>query len=487
MDEPQIGGDLDPYTSSGALLSDNDQALRLVEQYGDCLRYCDGIGWLVDDGKRWAEDTHAAVALARKAARRRTLDALKTGDRDLINRALAQESSGHIRGSLKLAESDDRVRVAVDALDSDPWLFNVNNGTINLRTGQLQPHNRADLITKLAPVDYLPDACHPKFDAFLATIEASMPGLSGFLSRCMGMALSGDSSAEVLHLLQGDGGGGKTTITDSVARMMGDYAIKLPISTFMLSRHGTGGQASPHLVRLRGSRFAFAAEGDASAKLDAGIIKQVTGNERMSVRALYQSPIEFAATWKLWLVSNYDPKADSDDSGLWRRIVKLTFPAVPASQRDPSIKAAMVSDPSCRSAILAWAVRGCLAWQCAGGGRNGLAIPAAVDAWTTAYREAQDPIGLWAAECGLAFGGEQVVTVRSLRGSYEAWCHDAGFSPVLGRRFNTWLEGRGARREKRRLGQETPVVWVGIHAKSLDVPVVLTSPQTSLVRVNIES
>ena len=478
----------DIHTSSGPLFSDNDQGLRIVEQHRDVMRFCPGIGWLVYNGKRWDPSVHAAISLARKSARRRVLDALKTGDRETLNKALSLESAGHITGALKLAESDERVHISVAALDLDPWKLNVNNGTLDLKTGDLLPHDRNDLITKLAPVDYDPKARHAAFDAYLATIDAGVAGMSEFLSRALGMALSGDASAEVLSLLQGDGGAGKTTITDSFAEMLGDYAVKLPIAAFMLSKHGRApGAASPDIVRLRGARFAFAAEGDVAAKLDAGIIKLLTGNELVSARNLWEEPIEFRATWKLWLVSNYDPKADSDDSGLWRRIIKIQFPAVPVEKRDPAIKRFMTTDPLCRAAILAWAVRGCLDWQKRGGGRNGLAVPQEVDACTAAYRLGQDPLTMWAGEAGLTFNKVGIIRVKDLRASYETWCEDAGFTPVLGRRFNTWLEGRGAIRDKRRMGSETPVVWVGITAKSLDVLTVLTFPKGSLYALHGES
>lgn len=465
--------------SSATMPTDNDQALRLVEKYGHRIKHCEGLGYLIWNHKYWEPSEAEAKELVRKVARDRSIEAVKVGNQETIKAALTMESSGHIKGCLTLAESDPRLRVAIDELDSDDWLLCVQNGTLDLRTGILREHRSTDLITRMAPVTFDKEAKHSAFDAFLATVEAGSAGMGDFLARCLGMALTGDSSAESLTLLQGNAGAGKTTLTDAFSEMLGGYAVKMPITSFMLSKHGrAAGAATPDLVGLRGSRFAFAAESDSAARLDAGVVKNLTGGEKITARDLWSAQISFRQTWKIWIVSNYDPKCDSDDTGLWRRIIKVVFPAVPTEKRDPGIKRAMFSDPVCRSAILAWAVRGCLAWQAAGGGRIGLQMTSDVIAGTDAYREAQDPIGMWASESGLTFGEGGMITVRDLRDSYEKWCDDSGFTPVLGKRFNSWLEAHGGRREKRRIGHETPVVWVEIRAKSLDV---LTVPSFPIV------
>lgn len=441
--------------ADATIITDLDASLRLVEKYGDQIRYSPGVGWLSWEGRRWEQGDRRLLAYSRSTARARTIETLEVGNRDLVGRALTLEGASHIAGAVKLAESDLRIVVDPAKLDADPWLLNVENGMLNLRTGELLPHTKSVMMTKLAPVAYDATAVHPALTKYLADLDAGMPGMSDFLARCLGMALTGDASAEVLHLLQGDGGGGKTTLTDPFGAMLGDYAVKLPFTSFMLSKHGRSpGAASPDLVVLRGARFAFAAEGDASAKIDAGIVKNLTGGEAVTARGLYSAPITFPQTWKLWFVSNYDPKCDADDSGLWRRLVKVTFPAIPAEKRDPAVKAALMSDPLARSALLAWSVRGCRAWLAAGGGRQGLAIPAAVDAWTAAYRDKQDSLNAWWRDAlnedfRLTRGG--LTAVATLRQHYEDWAHEQGLPPVLGRRFNEYLEARGLVRAQARM------------------------------------
>ena len=150
------------YDQSKADLStDSDAALRLVEEYKDYIRYAPGVGWLVWDSMRWAENPDEVLYLARRCARRRINQVLAQGDAEKIAQARRLEDSGHLAGAVKLAAVDKRIRIKASALDAHPYLLTCDNGTIDLRTGVLQPHNPADMLTKLAPVTYDPDARHP--------------------------------------------------------------------------------------------------------------------------------------------------------------------------------------------------------------------------------------------------------------------------------------------------------------------------------------
>jgi putative DNA primase/helicase len=352
-------------------------------------------------------------------------------------------------------------------LDLDPMLLNVSNGTLDLRTGKLRPHDRADMLTKLAPVFYDPDARHPALDRYLLALCADIPDMADFLARCAGYALTGDASAESVFLIQGPGGNGKTTLLESLAAVLGDYAVKMEFSSLCASSRHAGrgaGSASPDIVKLRGSRLAYASEGDQSARLDAGVVKVLSGGETITARALYSEPITFPQTFKLWLVSNYDPRCDADDSGLWRRLVKVPFAAL-RGKPDPTLKTTLVNDAAARSALLAWAVRGCLEWQARGRGRGGLGIPEQVQAATAAYRSEQDTTGAWFAEllADVAVLDPNASTAnRDLRGHYETWCAENGASALSLPRFSLFLAERGLIKRTSKSG----MIWKGIRMVS---------------------
>lgn len=450
--------------------TDLDAALRFAEQTHHSLRYAPGIGWLWWDGMRWAVDKSGrAIEEGKRCARKWTRSFVNSdieGREARVRQALSLESATHIRSAVELAKSDPRIVIAADRLDADPWLLNMMNGTLDLRTGQLVKNKRTHFITKLAPVEYDPQATHPAFKRYLDGLEKDSPGMGGFLSRCLGASLTGDASPESLFLLQGQGGSGKTTLSEAFAAMMGDYAVKLPFEVFCVSRHGRApGSASPDLIKLRGARFAYASEGDQSAKLDAGVVKSLTGGEPFTARALYSDPITFQQTFKLWMVSNFDPRADSDDSGLWRRIVKVPFAAIPENLRDITIKEVLCTDALARAAVLAWTVRGCLEWQASGRGRKGLNIPAEVSTATDAYRQKQDTLGQWFDS--LIADGARIeqwgkTAVSAVRRHYEEWCDEEGASPCMSKRFNEFLTSKGLTRTRGTGGVKQ---WQG-----LDIP-----------------
>jgi len=456
---------------SADFATDLDASLRFAEEVHDRLRYCPGIGWLAWDGKRWTGGEGAssrAIEEAKKSARRWTQDAAKTPDdasrSARIKQALTLEGASHVTNAANLAKSDSRIVVSAGELDRDHMVLNVKNGTLALRPGTLRPHDRRDLITKIAPVDYVPNARHPALDQYLRSVSGEIASMGDFLSRCAGCALTGDASVESIFLVQGPGGNGKTTLLESIAKMLGDYAVKLDFSTICASAKRGGrsaGAASPDLVPLRGSRLAYASEGDQTARLDAGVVKQLTGGETITARPLYESPITFSASFKLWLASNYDPRCDADDTGLWRRMVKMQFPALAPEHRDPAVKRALTEEPAARSAVLWWALQGCLDWQKRGGGRAGLAIPAEVNATTEAYRSEQDTTGAWFAElvADVAVMDANATTPnRDLRKHYETWCEENGASALSLPRFSLFLAERGLTKRTTKTG----MVWRGI-------------------------
>ena len=437
-----------PVIDSAERATDLDASARLAETHQDKLRFCCGLGWLYWDGSRWKTNgKREALELAKRSARDWTIKAVNFDgeNREVrLRAASSMELASRIKGALSLAESDRRLIVSVDQLDTDSWKLSVLNGTLDLRTGDLLPHDKDDLITKLAPLVYDPDAKHPALTRLLSTVESATPGMAEFLARCLGVSLTGDASTETLFLLQGDGGSGKTTLTEATAKVLGDYAVKMNFDSFCTSKSGRSpGGASPDLLRLRGSRMAYASEGDQSARLDAGKVKELTGNEPITARGLYAPPITFPQTWKLWLVSNYDPKCDSDDTGIWRRMLKIHFSEIPEAERDPGIKDALVNEPEAQKALLAWLVRGCIEWQQRGGGRKGLAPPESVTALTDAYRVKQDALGEWWDEL-LATVAEPDADASApssqIRQNYEQWCEENGARAVHAKRFADYLE-----------------------------------------------
>ena len=270
------------------------------------------------------------------------------------------------------------------AFDQPPWLLNVLNGTVDLHTGILHEHRREDLLTKLAPVVYDPDATCPRWEAFLMRIMGDNVELVAFLQRAAGYALTGDTREEVIFILYGTGANGKSTFLEVLRALLEDYARQADFTTF-LARRSDG--VRNDVARLAGARFVTAVEAASGRRLDEALIKQLTGRDPVPARFLYQEYFEYYPEFKLFLATNHKPVIQGADEGIWRRIRLIPFAVtIPAAEQDRTLRATLRSE---LPGILNWAIQGCLAWQ-----REGLGEAEAIQQATAAYRtEMDDPRG----------------------------------------------------------------------------------------------
>lgn len=445
-----INGDHQPFPRT-----DLGNAERLVAQHGADFRYANELGWLCWDGKRWQPDSDGeAVRRMKLTARSIYAEAARTEAteerRALVKWGERSESKDRIMAALELAKSERAIVVSISDLDADPLLLNVENGTLDLRTGKLRRHDPGDLITKLAPVAFDPQAHDEKWDYFLESTTAHDPEFASFLLRAIGYTLTGSTSEEVLFFPHGPTASGKSTLIEALKGLLGDYARTADFNSFINRRNESG--MNNDIARLTGARFVPSVEVDEGKKLAEGLIKKVTGGDTITARRMYQDFFEFKPQFKLWLVANYRPEVNADDSAVWRRIVQLPFTeSLPEGKRDPELKRHLRDDPGARSAILRAAVEGCLEWQ-----RVGLAIPDRVTAYTEEYRAENDKLSDWISACCEFKPPEESpwVASRTLRDSYEAYCELIGETPVSRQKFAAALTERGAEKTRQPIALE---------------------------------
>jgi P4 family phage/plasmid primase-like protien len=441
-------------------LTDTGNAERLVAAFGQDVRYVPQGGyWMAWDETRWRkDDTGHLMRLAKAVARSIYREAAGAVDDDsraeIASHAKASESEKRRKAMVALASVEAAVVVTPDQLDADPWVLNVLNGTLDLRTGILRPHNRQNLITKLAPVVWDPTARSEVFDGFLARVLPDV-ALRSFTQRMMGYGLTGSTAEEKLFLLNGPEATGKTTYIESMKGMLGDYVVTTDFDTFLATRSGGGPRND--LARLAGARIVVSVEVAEGQHLAEAVVKQLTGGgDTVTARFLYKEFFEYVPSFKLFLAANHRPTVNHDDGAMWRRILQVPFVVqIPAGERDPSVKQKLRHDPETRSAILAWAVQGCLDWQ-----RDGLGVPPAVIEATDAYRNEMDRLAEFVEDCCVV-SPDAWVSAGDLRLAYENWCRRTGERFPCGRnRFGERLKARGFKPGKRDSG--TRRVWQGI-------------------------
>jgi putative DNA primase/helicase len=400
-------------------LTDLGNAERLADLSGGELRYVVGIGWLVWDGRRWRRD-EGDIEVKRRgaaAARSQYVALADGGDDERSARrrwAAYSESRRGIESAVNLAAMLPAITISPSELDADLWLMNVSNGTINLRTGTLRPHDRDDLLTKLAPVHYERDARSDRWESFIRRATGDDRELLACVQRLGGYTLTGSTAEQKLVFVHGPGATGKTTYARAMQGALGDYAMTADFETFLV-RRGDGGVRND-IARLAGARMVISIEVDDGKQLAEGLVKTITGGDRVTARFLYREAFEFVPQFTLWLVANARPRVRAEDDALWRRILQIPFIVViPPEERDPELQQALCTDPTEQTAILAWLVQGCLDWQ-----REGLAVPARVHDYTAEYKSENDPLGQWLAECCvLDAAGE--VRAGDLGQSLESW------------------------------------------------------------------
>jgi len=394
---------------------DISNVARFCSKYGDKLRYCTETGkWLEFDGKRWSEVSATAVKhRARDVITIIRYEAAEagrlTGDeskaekkrKELIADELtkwARTSSYKVRLEALIDMAKGDLAISALAFDRDPLLVNCDNGTYDIRTGELRAHDAEDYFTHVAG-PYLRGAKNNAWVAFLERVQPSAD-MRGFLQRATGYSATGLTNQEALFFCYGLPATGKSTFLEAIRDALGSYGKTAPFHVF-LARGGDNakGEARPDLLRLRGTRLVTCSEVSEGTRWDSALINTLVSGERFVARALYANDsIEFDPEFKLWFGANHRPKTHYDpdvEDGIWRRLKIIPFEVIiPEGERDAGLKDYFKGNEGARAAIFAWTLEGATQWYkiSEGGHADGLREPSGVKTARREYQAAQSPI-----------------------------------------------------------------------------------------------
>lgn len=400
--------------------SEASAAERFVRLHGDDVRYDHRRGrWLLWRSHRWVPDSDAGITrLGLKFAREWQREAVEIADREdrqaALRAALRLERRDALTSMLALARDLKPIADSGDAWDVNPSLLCTPNGVIDLTTGTLVEGRRRDRITFCTAVAFNPDAEAPRWTKFVSEIFGGDPQLVAFFHRAIGYSLTGEMGEQCLFMAYGLGANGKGTATNTIAAILADYAYAMPFSTVEQNQRA----AIPNdLAALVGRRFVIASETSDGARLNEPRIKALTGGDPITARYLHGEFFSFRPMCKLWLATNHRPIVRDDSRGFWRRMRLIPFEqtfAINAGLQDELMQEA--------EGILAWAVRGCLAWRCAG-----LDAPDRVLAATKQYEHDSDLLADFIAEACIVEGSVSV-GASDLFGHYRRWAEKRGMT-----------------------------------------------------------
>jgi putative DNA primase/helicase len=416
-----------PYTDLG-------NTRRIVDTYREAIRFCpDTKCWYHWNERYWEVDTtghilhliekritslvaeiedlhsknaHASMALYPKLYRLAEMGTQNNQERRRIN--AAEELSRH----------QPELIIRNHEFDANKFLLNCSNGTLDLRTGELLTHCREKYITQITDVSYNAEAECPNWIEFLTEIMDGNNELVEYLQRIIGYCLTGNNSEQKIFIFHGTGSNGKSTFIETIQSLMADYSKATKFKTFT----DKGDHALAILATLNKVRLVTASESRSEDALAEDLIKEITGGEAITAKALYKMPFTYHPQFKLILSSNNKPDIKHQDHGTWRRIRLVPFEVtIPEDQQNKDLPHLLRDE---LPGILAWAVRGAMAWwEDRQAGKEGLKTPDIVLQATEAYKEDMDVIGDF-LRSKFVFYENYRVEEKQVFALYETWCAD---------------------------------------------------------------
>jgi putative DNA primase/helicase len=354
---------------------------------------------------------------------------------------------------LQRAKAQPRLHIAGHQWDDLPNEIAAANGIISLTDGTLRQPRLDEFIRTHTPTVY--DGLDAKATLWHDTLLRAFGNdleLVEYFQRCVGYAIVGTPIERVLIILQGVGANGKTTILEALHSTFGPYCYAITSEALLESPNQRGDRPQPALYGLQGKRLVWASETGEGRALNAAQIKLLTGNDSLTVHAKYTQPITFQPSHCLFLSCNHLPRIIGDDQALWDRVRIVPFMQrfvdmpVTANEhkRDPLLLRRLRMEAS---GILAWAVRGAIAWR-----TQGLQTPNVVGDATADYRRTEDTIGHFLEEATCQ--DREAIGERACDAyeAYQTWCQGNGHRPLSMTNFGKALKSRGIEKERTRDG-----------------------------------
>lgn len=429
-------------------------AYRLAARFTGSLLHVHGIGWHHWTGKRWEVDHGDAAAQRAVLVILRDALAESLHDKQLRTDVKVCESAAGIRGVLQIASALVEFAATVRDMDADPHLLNCANGTLDLRTRQVRPHDPADRLSRITEAAYDPDADGSVWSRFLASVLPD-DDERAYLQRVIGQGVAGLVREHLFPVLIGEGANGKGTAYGAVCFALGDYATVIDPDILMVKdRGGVGG---PEMMTLRGARLVVGSETDEGRKLDEALMKRLTGGDELTARNLYQPPVTWAPTHQLVYVTNHEPRVKGNDAATWRRVRVIPFEVVvPESERDPDLPERLRLHAD---AVLAWAVAGYFDYL----DRGGMREPETVLRATNGYQQRSDPVARFVADDEYVTRGAGAHgTTRELYAAWQRFAIADGAEAISEKAFAGELQRLGYDKRHTKIG----AVWAGLGAVS---------------------
>lgn len=409
--------------------------------------------WYIYNGCKWEPDLRTLI-MAETAknmvnAMRTYGEVYSSPDSSLTNEI--DQFRNFVKGKTKKSARETVIHdaksvypVKMERFDTDIFLFNCQNGTLNLKTGELLPHNPDDYITKVSGVAYDPEATCERWEAFIDEVTEGDKEKAVFLQKALGYSLTGDARYECFFILYGaTSRNGKGTCMETMMHLMGDYGLAAKPESIAQKQYANGSAPSEDIARLAGARFVNMSEADQQMVLNSALVKMLTGNDTITARNLYESSFQFKPQFTLFMNTNYLPKVSDVtlfDSG---RVKIIPFTRhFSEAERDNTLKKKL-SEPEELSGILNWCLDGLRLLQ-----QEGFTLPESIKKATDEYRKSSDKIARF-IEDEMTAEDDAEASTKDTYERYKTWCYTSGHHPESLNNFKNMIEKVAEVKKKR--------------------------------------
>lgn len=415
-------------------MTDTGNAHRLQDKFGDIIRYSyNRKKWYVWDGSSWSIDENGDV---KKYADIICEDIKRDGfyeqeDKTQLDLLKWANKTANTRGKeamVKECQHLEGIPVSQDELDAHPNYLNCRNGIVNLRNGELLPHDSSFMMSKICNTDYDTSDREPTlWLKFLDDVTNHNKELQDYIQRCLGYSLTGSNAEQCAYFLYGMGNNGKSTFLDTVADILGGYSANTQPETIMLKKWGN--ETSSDIARLKGARFVTSEEPTEGVRLNEGLLKQLTGGSKVTCRFLYGDEFEYTPEFKIWVATNHKPVIRGTDVGIWRRIKLIPFEVnIPKERVDKHLKQKLSNEAP---QILRWMVEGSVKWH-----TSGMTEPQCVLDAVKEYKQEMDLLATFIEECiEIDYDCKEKTPAPDLFRAYIRWAKDSNEYEMSSKKF----------------------------------------------------
>lgn len=410
-------------------LNDKGNGELFADIFKDRCRYnTTAKEWYVYNGKIWIEDT-GAMATSRCA--KNLYDALVIYSTTIKTDTIKEAYQKHVikLGQLKfrkvmIEDAKDKYYITNKDLDRYLFLFNCQNGVIDLKTFKFINHSPYLLLSKISNVIYDPKVKSTSFEKFISDIMENKIDKIEYLQKLLGYSITGETSEESCYLFYGSTTrNGKSTLVETYSHMLGNssgYALNMEPETLAQKHNKDSRQASGDIARLNGCRFVNAAEPPKRMIFDTALLKTLIGRDTMTARHLHQREFEFIPCFKLIINTNYLPIINDDTLFTSGRLVVITFDRhFNPEEQDKKLKDKLKQQENI-SGMFNWCLDGLKKFY-----MDGLKQPKSIIDATEEYRSSSDKIGNFILECLEV--SDRNTKAKDIYDIYQKWCQSNGY------------------------------------------------------------